>query len=58
VALNFLTRGGVFAIPKSGNPEHTRENAGGAGWSLAPEELREIDAAFPAPSRDVPLGML
>lgn len=58
VALRFLTRGGVFAIPKSGSAGHTRENAGGAGWSLTPEDLREIDAAFPAPSRDVPLGML
>ena len=30
VVLNFLTRDGVFTIPKSGNPEHVRENAGGA----------------------------
>lgn len=58
VMLNFLTRGGVFAIPKSGNPEHVRENAGAAGWRLDPEDIREIDRAFPAPARDVPLGMI
>ncbi len=58
VALNFLTRGTVFTIPKSGNPEHVRENAGGTGWELAPEDLEAIDRAFPAPSHDVPLGMI
>jgi diketogulonate reductase-like aldo/keto reductase len=58
VALNFLTRNGVFSIPKSGNPEHVRENAGGAGWKLAPEDADAIDHAFPAPDHDVPLGMI
>jgi len=59
VILNFLTRlPEVFTIPKAGEPEHTRENAGGGGWSLQEEDLAEIDRAFPAPARDVPLGML
>ena len=59
VALNFLTRDpGVFAIPKAGNAEHVRENSGGAGWQLGPRDIEEIDQAFPAPDRDVPLGML
>jgi diketogulonate reductase-like aldo/keto reductase len=59
VALNFLTRDAdVFAIPKSGNAEHVRENSGGAGWTLEPRDIAEIDRAFPAPDRDVPLGML
>ena len=59
VILNFLTRlEGVFTIPKAGKPEHTRENAGGAGWDLTAEDIAAIDAAFPAPSRDVPLAML
>ena len=59
VILNFLTRfPHVFTIPKSGNPEHTRENAGGGGWTLSPEDVAAIDRAFPAPNRDVPLGML
>jgi len=59
VALNFLARHPhVFLIPKSSRAAHTRENAGGAGWELAPEDLAAIDRAFPAPSRDVPLGMI
>jgi diketogulonate reductase-like aldo/keto reductase len=59
VVLNFLTRfPHVFTIPKAGNPEHTRENAGGMGWSLSPEDIAAIDRAFPAPARDVPLAML
>ena len=35
-----------------------RENAGGTGWDLTAEDLAEIERAFPAPDRDVPLGML
>ena len=59
VVLNFLTRQPeVFIIPKASRPDHVRENAGGAGWSLTEEDLRQIDEAFPAPSRNVPLGML
>jgi diketogulonate reductase-like aldo/keto reductase len=58
VVLNFLTRGGVFAIPKAGRPEHVRENAGAAGWELDPEAVQAIDRAFPAPDHDVPLGMI
>jgi diketogulonate reductase-like aldo/keto reductase len=59
VALNFLTRlPQLFTIPKAGDPDHTRENAGGAGWSLPEEDLAAIDRAFPAPARDTPLAML
>jgi len=59
VALNFLTRHpNVWTIPKSSNVEHVRENAGGAGWNLTEEDLKQIDLAFPAPDHDVPLGML
>ena len=59
VILNFLTRlPGTFTIPKAGSVEHTRENAGGTGWTLAAEDLRAIDRAFPAPERDVPLATL
>lgn len=58
VALNFLTRDGVFTIPKASKVEHVRENAGGGGWQLSPEDIAAIDRAFPAPARDVPLGMI
>jgi diketogulonate reductase-like aldo/keto reductase len=56
--LSFLTRDGVFAIPKSGNPDHVRENAGALGWSLSEEDSAAIDALFPAPDHDVPLGVI
>ncbi|MCU1234888.1 MAG: aldo/keto reductase [Candidatus Solibacter sp.] len=59
VILSFLTRiENVFTIPKSSSPEHTRENAGGMGWTLTPDEIAAIDRTFPAPTRDVPLAML
>jgi diketogulonate reductase-like aldo/keto reductase len=59
VILNFLTRmPELFTIPKAGDSEHVRENAGGAGWSLSAEDIVAIDRAFPAPSHDTPLAML
>ncbi len=59
VILNFLTRlPNVLTIPKSGRTEHTRENAGGMGWTLAPEDIAAIDRAFPAPKTDRPLAMI
>jgi len=59
VLLNFLTRDpDVFTIPKAGSVEHVRENAGGTGWELTPQDVAEIDQAFAAPDHDVPLGML
>jgi diketogulonate reductase-like aldo/keto reductase len=52
VALRFLTREEhVFAIPKSENPDHVRENAGGQGWTLAQEDVARLDEAFPVPSQ-------
>jgi diketogulonate reductase-like aldo/keto reductase len=59
VILNFLTRlPDVFTIPKASQPAHTRENAGGSGWSLSPQDTTALDRAFPAPNHDVPLAML
>ena len=58
VVLNFLTRDGVFAIPKSGKTDHVNENAGGEGWRLPEEEVEAINGVFPAPDHDVPLGMI
>ena len=58
VALSFLLSHGVFAIPKSANAAHVRENCGGAGWELRPHEYEIVDRAFPAPKHDVPLEML
>lgn len=47
VALNFLTRRpSLFTIPKASRPEHVRENAAALDFSLTPEELSAIGAAF------------
>lgn len=58
VVLSFLTRDGCWAIPKSGNPDHVRENAGALGFTLSADALEAVDRAFPAPDHDVPLGMI
>ena len=48
----------VVAIPKAGDPAHVRENAAAAALALKPEDLRDLDAAFPPPAGKVPLSML
>jgi diketogulonate reductase-like aldo/keto reductase len=59
VILRWVTRDAdVFTIPKTSRPERVPENAGGAGWQLEEQDLAAIDRAFPAPDRDVPLGMI
>ena len=59
VALNLLTRrNGVFSIPKAGDPDHVRENAGGTNWKLDQEDLKLIDGVFPVPGKDEPLDMI
>jgi diketogulonate reductase-like aldo/keto reductase len=59
VALAFLTRRpSLFAIPKSGNPSHTEDNAGAARLALTAEDIRELDAAFPRGPRRPGVAML
>ncbi len=59
VALAFLTRRpGFFAIPKSTNPEHLRENAGGARLALGPQDIAAIELAFPLGRRRRGVAML
>jgi diketogulonate reductase-like aldo/keto reductase len=53
-----IRREGVVAIPMSANPDHVRDNAAAATLRLTGEDLADLDAAFPAPERDVPLGMV
>jgi len=45
----------VVAIPKATSLQHVRDNAVAAELVLTPEDLAELDRAFPAPKRDVPL---
>jgi diketogulonate reductase-like aldo/keto reductase len=59
VALNFLTRrAGLFTIPKSGDVDHVRENAGGVGWKLDDEDIKLIDSTFRLPPKNQPLDMI
>jgi diketogulonate reductase-like aldo/keto reductase len=59
VALAFVLRQpGVIAIPKASDPGHVRQNAAAAALRLTPQDLAELDAAFPPPRRKRPLAML
>ncbi len=51
VALAWVIRGGnVIAIPESGSPQHTRENAEAFSVTLTPQDLMALNAAYPGPS--------
>ncbi len=48
VALAWVIRSGnVIAIPESGSPEHTRENAVALSLTLTPQEIQTLAAAYP-----------
>jgi diketogulonate reductase-like aldo/keto reductase len=48
----------VIAIPKAADAKHVRENRAAADLQLTPQDLAEIDAAFPPPKRKMSLEML
>ncbi|MFJ9203153.1 aldo/keto reductase [Streptomyces flaveolus] len=58
VALAWVLEQGVAAIPRSGSPDHVRENGSAADLRLPTEALDALDAAFPPPSGPTPLEML
>jgi diketogulonate reductase-like aldo/keto reductase len=59
IALAWLLRhGDVITIPKAGSKAHVRENREALDLILAPDDLQELDAAFPPPHRKIPLEML
>ena len=53
-----LRQPGVIAIPKASNPAHMAENAKVFSVALTPEDLAELDGAFPPPKRKQSLEML
>lgn len=56
VALAWTIRlDGVVTIPMSSNPAHAAENVAAAALALSPEDLDELDRAFSAPDREIPL---
>jgi diketogulonate reductase-like aldo/keto reductase len=59
VALAWVLRqDGIMAIPKSGDPEHVRENRGALDVQLTREDLAALDSAFPPPREPRPLEMI
>jgi diketogulonate reductase-like aldo/keto reductase len=57
VALAWVLRqDGVCAIPQSRKPEHVRENRGALDLRLTPQDLADLDKAFPPPDRKQPLA--
>jgi diketogulonate reductase-like aldo/keto reductase len=59
VALAWVLRtDDVCAIPRTGNPEHVRENAAALELRLTEADLADLEAAFPPPRRKVPLELL
>ncbi|MEV0725428.1 aldo/keto reductase [Micromonospora purpureochromogenes] len=48
----------IAAIPRSSDPEHTRENAEALDLHLSEEDIAALDTAFPPPTGPQPLEML
>jgi diketogulonate reductase-like aldo/keto reductase len=53
-----LRQDGVVAIPRTGNPEHVRDNRAALDIRLTDEDLAELDQAFPPPTGPSSLEML
>lgn len=53
-----LHQEGVIVIPKSSRRHHIEQNYAALNLQLSAEELASLDAAFPPPTRPVPLEML
>jgi diketogulonate reductase-like aldo/keto reductase len=52
VALAWTIRSGrVIAIPESGSADHVKENAVALSLVLTPQDLKDLDTAFPPPGR-------
>ena len=47
---------GIIAIPKAGTVKHVRENFGALSVALDADDLKMLDAAFPPPTRKIPLA--
>lgn len=53
-----LRRPGTIVIPKTGSSQRVVENAGALELRLTPEDLADLDTAFPPPRQAEPLEML
>lgn len=53
-----ISQAGVIAIPKAVRPRHVRDNIAALDIKLTPQDLAELDKAFPPPQRKRPLEMI
>ncbi len=53
-----LAQPGICAIPKAGRPEHVTDNHRALKVHLMPPDLAALDAAFPPPTKKIPLEMI
>jgi len=53
-----LHHDGVIAIPRAGTQSHVRQNAAARQIELTGDDLRDLDQAFPPPTRPRPLEVL
>jgi diketogulonate reductase-like aldo/keto reductase len=59
IALAWLLRNeDLVVIPKSGHPDHVRENFAALKIELTAEDIRELDRLFPPPTQKTNLEML
>ena len=57
IALSWTMRQpGIIAIPKAGSVAHVEENFRSLCIKLTDEDLHDLDATFPAPTRKIPLA--
>ncbi|RVA27382.1 aldo/keto reductase, partial [Mesorhizobium sp. M7A.F.Ca.US.001.01.1.1] len=49
---------GVIAIPKASSEEHVRQNVAALDIKLAPQDIADLDRAFPPPARKRGLEMI
>ncbi|RVD49346.1 MAG: aldo/keto reductase [Mesorhizobium sp.] len=59
IALAWVMRqDGVIAIPKAGSQEHVRQNVAALDIKLTPQDIADLDRAFPPPTRKRGLEMI
>lgn len=51
-----IRRSGIIAIPKAGSVAHVEENFHSLSICLTSEDLQDLDMAYPAPTRKIPLA--
>ena len=58
IALAWVLRAGVIAIPRTGSRPHVRENRGALDITLTAQDVADLDRAFPPPTAKRSLEML